>query len=124
MLARWGTAPGQCRLHLTMELCCYPESSESYQRPWAGTDLVRTGEKIVCLVLASVDRPPDCVLEEGPEFGLGRSSCLSSNPLDLVISGSSRTKIGVSGGPEITMLMPLDMLHLARPIFPFHRCEY
>lgn len=33
MLARWGTAPGQCRLHLTMELCCYPESSESYQRP-------------------------------------------------------------------------------------------
>ena len=82
------------------------------------------GENRVCLVLASVERPPNYVLEEGAEFGLGNSSCLSSNPLDLVISGSSRTNRGVSGGPETTMLMPLYMLHLAGPFFPFHKCEY
>lgn len=82
------------------------------------------GRNRVCLALASVERPPDFVLEEGAEFRQGRSSCLSSNPLDLFIRGSSRTKIGISGRPEATMLMPFYTLHLAGSFFPFHRCEY
>ena len=51
------------------------------------------GENRVCLVLASVERPPNYVLEEGAEFGLGKSSCLSSNPLDLVIK---KTLLGMT----------------------------